>query len=163
MSYLRTPVLLVLCLILFPLSAMAASNAQIQPFIAKDLDGNTINLSQYIGKNPIMLVFWASWCPSCKAEVPKVNALVEKYSSQGMKFFSINIGANDSVRRATKYAKKIGMNYPIIFDEQQEITNQYRIMGVPTIIIADSKGTIQYWNHGVPNITDDVFRMLAGK
>ncbi len=132
-------------------------------FNSKTMDGRSIQMDNIIGKKPVLLVFWASWCPSCKSEVPRINELVEKYRAKGMEFIGINIGSNDSPKRAKAFMKKTGMTYPVVFDKSGKISSQYRIVGVPTIIVADSAGVVQFKNYGTPNITDKVFQILNSK
>ncbi|NOQ46698.1 MAG: redoxin domain-containing protein [Desulfobulbaceae bacterium] len=124
------------------------------------MDGKTVDLKDSIGKKPIMLIFWASWCPNCKTEVPKVNEQVGKYAAKGMEFIGINVGVNDSETRARSFMDKTGMNYPVIFDKTGKLSQQYRVQGVPTIIIADKKGTVVFKNFGVPELTDEKFKQL---
>ena len=101
-----------------------------------DLNGNPIDLSQSIGTKPVLLIFWASWCPSCRAEVPKINQLAEKYRGRGMDFVAVNVGYNDSVGRAQAFVRKTKMEYPAYFDGTGKVTAQYKLIGVPTIIVA---------------------------
>lgn len=134
---------------------------QLVPFKGTDLDGKPIDLAQIVGHKPIMLVFWASWCPSCKTEVPKINQLAEKYRSRGMEFIAVNVGYNDSVERAQAFARKTGMTYPAIFDGSGKITERYKLQGVPTIIIADKKGVIRFRNFATPDISEANFNLLT--
>lgn len=136
---------------------------KLQPFKQKDLNGNVIDMSTIIGKKPVMLVFWASWCPNCKVEAPKINQLVEKYKKQGMEFIGINIAVNDSIKRARSFVKKTDMAYPTVFDANNAITQQYMVRGVPTILVADSNGRVQFRNYGAPDITEANFKRLMGK
>lgn len=157
-----------LLLLLFLLSPAPASAVQLgeklKPFTHRDMDGNVVDMANIIGKKPVMLVFWASWCPNCKTEVPKVNKLAAEYEKQGMEFIAINIGYNDSPRRAKKFIKKTDMSYPVIFDSTHTITNGYMVYGVPTILIADSKGVVQFRHFGTPDITEENFKRLkSGK
>ncbi len=155
-------ILLTLALVLLlPVSAMALNQGnKLLPFSAKDMDGKTIDLAAVIGTKPVMLIFWASWCPNCKTEVPKVNALVKKYQGKGMEFIGINVGHNDSEGKARRFMDKTGMTYPVIFDNKGKISRQYGIQGVPTILVADKKGVIVFKNYGVPEITDEKFQQL---
>ncbi|NOQ47268.1 MAG: redoxin domain-containing protein, partial [Desulfobulbaceae bacterium] len=125
-----------------------------------DMDGKTVDLKDSIGKKPIMLIFWASWCPNCKTEVPKINEQVGKYAVKGMEFIGINVGFNDSEARARSFMDKTGMSYPVVFDKTGKLSQQYRVQGVPTIIIADKKGTVAFKNFGVPELTDEKFKQL---
>ena len=148
-------------LLLLPISALALNQGdKLPPFAAKDMDGNFVDLSAFIGKKPVMLIFWASWCPNCKKEVPKINALVEKYRGRGMEFIGINVGYNDSEEKARRFMDKSGMAYPVIFDNKGAIPRQYGIQGVPTILIANIKGVIIFKNYGVPEISDEYFQLL---
>ncbi|PIE58178.1 MAG: redoxin [Desulfobulbus propionicus] len=157
--------LFVACLALAaPSTGLSAEvGRQLPSFQAKTMAGTTFDMDAIIGKKTVMLVFWASWCPSCKSEVPRINALVKKYKPQGMEFIGINIGSNDSPKRARAFMKKYKMAYPVIFDRSGTISQQYRVLGVPTIIVADKSGTIQFKNYGVPKITDNVFKILQSK
>ena len=155
-------ILLTLALILLlPVSALALNQGgSLLPFTAKDMDGKTVDLTTVIGTKPVMLIFWASWCPNCKTEVPKVNALVDKYRDQGMEFIGINVGHNDSERKARRFMDKTRMTYPVIFDSKGKISRQYGVQGVPTILVADKKGVIVFKNYGVPEISDEIFQQL---
>lgn len=136
---------------------------KLQPFKQEDLNGNIIDMNTIIGKKPVMLVFWASWCPNCKIEAPKINQLVEKYRDQGMEFIGVNIAFNDSIKRARSFVKKTEMAYPTVFDADNAITQKYMVRGVPTILVADSNGIVQFRNYGAPEITEENFKRLMNK
>lgn len=160
----RHLILPVLFLLFFLPSAASAVQLgeKLATFKQKDMNGNTIDMSTIIGKKPVMLVFWASWCPNCKSEAPKVNKLYAQYKDRGMEFIGINIGYNDSPARARSFIGKTKMAYPTVFDKSSAITNTYGVRGVPTIIVADANGLIQFRNYGVPDITEANFKQLMG-
>lgn len=162
MAPLRLSILsLLLLLLLCPASLPAAETGQpLIPFKGNDLNGQPIDLHQSIGKKPILLVFWASWCPSCRQEVPKINQLAEKYRDRGMLFVGVDIGYNDTVERAQAFARKTGMTYPTFFDGTGAVTAKYKLVGVPTIIVADKKGIIRFRNYATPAINDSTFAQL---
>jgi len=107
-----------------------------------------------------MLIFWASWCPNCKSEVPKVNALVKKYKSKGMEFIGINVGYNDSEGKARRFMDKNGITYPVIFDKKGIIPRQYGVQGVPTVLVANKKGIVVFRNYEIPEISDEYFQQI---
>lgn len=153
------PLLFFLCFLLLPVSAYClARGDRLIPFSATDMDGNSVELEKIIGNQPVMLVFWASWCPNCTREVPKINSYVESLGKKGMKFIGINIGYNDSPARARAFMEKTKMTYPNIFDKDRTITGQYKIFGVPTIIIADKSGKVV---HNSPALPDDLEKNSA--
>lgn len=107
------------------------------------LDGSTFRLSDYKGKKAVNLVFWATWCPNCKAEVSALNALHERYGDD-IEVLAVNVTVNDSLRRVKHYQKKHKLAYPLAFDEGREVSNAYGVVGVPTLIIIDINGVIRY-------------------
>lgn len=153
--------LLIICLLLLPAALPAAQEGgRLIPFKGNDLNGQPFDLQQSIGSKSVVLIFWASWCPTCKTEVPKINQLAEKFRSRGMDFIAVNVGFNDSVERAQAFIKKTGMAYPAFFDSTGTVTEQYMLQGVPTIIIADKKGIIRFRNFTAPEITEANFAQL---
>ncbi len=161
MTHLPRTLLLFLALLFLPCARSAAQPGQtLIPFKGTGLDGQPYDLQQSIGKQPVMLIFWASWCPTCRTEVPRVNKLAEKYRPQGMEFVAINVGFNDSLERAQAFVRSTGMTYPVYFDGSSTITESYRIQGVPTIIIADKQGVIRYRQFTAPDLTEAGFTEL---
>ena len=160
------PILFLALFLLVPQISFASSaqlGEQMVHFSLEDMNGNTIDMESIIGKKPVMLIFWASWCPTCKTESPEINKLVEKFTPKGMEFIGVNVGFNDSVKRAEAFIEKYKLNYPNIFDTKGEISAKYMIQGVPTIVVADKKGTILFRNFGTPDITEENFSLLFGE
>ncbi len=153
--------LALLFLSLFPSLALALTTGQkISLFSGRDLNGRTIDMSKVVGKKPVMLVFWASWCPSCREEVPKINRLYEKYRDQGMEFIGINVGYNDSEAKARAFVRKTGMAFPVIFDKRGKISRMFAVQGVPTVFVTDRNGVVRFKNYGLPTMSEQDFRQL---
>ena len=153
--------LILLFFSLLPSLALALTPGQkIHLFSGQDLNGKTIDMSRLVGKKPVMLVFWASWCPTCREEVPKINRLYEKYRDQGMEFIGINVGYNDSVAKARAFVKKTGMAYPVIFDKRGKISRMFAVQGVPTVFVTDRNGVVRFKNYGLPTMSEQDFKQL---
>jgi len=158
---LKNSLLILTLLLLFPNAAAAIQPGQpLVPFKGIDLNGQPYEVQPFIGTKPIVLVFWASWCPTCGDEVPKINQLAGQYQARGMQFLSVNIGYNDSIERALAFAGKTGMAYPTYFDGSSVIAQKYQVQGVPTIIIADKRGIIRFRNFTTPPISEADFALL---
>ncbi len=156
-----TTLLLTLLFLFFPATLPAVQEGQgLIPFAGTDLDGHPLDLRQSIGSKAVLLVFWASWCPSCKSEVPKINELADKYRGRGMEFIAVNVGHNDSVERAKAFMRKTMMRYPSYFDGSGKVREQYQVVGVPTIIIADKHGVVRFRNYMTPEISESTFARL---
>ncbi len=129
-------VLLVVLSVSCPLSVSAVEvGDSIPEFSVVTFEDQVISSKDIKGKASLMLVFWATWCPNCKAEIPHINAMFEEFAPQGMRFLGINVGVNDSIVKAKRYAEKYQVKYPLSFDEGSKLTTKFQVRGTPTIII----------------------------
>ena len=105
-------------------------------------DGTKQKLSDYVGKGKVTLVdFWASWCPPCRAEIPKLQALKAKY---GDKFDVLGVAVWDNPDDTRKAMTDLNITWPVIIGTGKltEPTDLYGIKGIPHIIIFGPDGTI---------------------
>lgn len=106
----------------------------------QDLSGNPVKLSDYKGK-VVILDFWATWCPPCRAEIPNFVELQKEYGKQGLVVIGVSLdeGGVDGV---AAFAKSQGVNYPIVMGNQ-DIANSYGgIEAIPTTFVIDPSGNI---------------------
>jgi peroxiredoxin len=137
--------LLVLGMFFLPVALQAAQVGEVMPsFSLTTLDGKVIESSDLIGNNPTFLVFWATWCPNCEAEIPHINEMAEEFGPKGMVFLGVNVGVNDSLKKVNRYAEKYNIRYPLYFDEGSTLTRKFKVAGTPTVIIVDKSGIIRY-------------------
>lgn len=130
-------------------------------FTATTLDGKEVSLEQFKGKKAVWLVFWATWCPYCHKEIPALKELHTKYADK-VEILAINIGINDSEKKAKNYQMKNELPYDIIFSN--EITRQYRVEGTPTQVVVDIEGKVVFKGTRVPQeITDEQINALLKK
>lgn len=105
-------------------------------------DGAKQKLSDYVGKGKVVVVdFWASWCPPCRAEIPKLQALKTKY---GDKFDVVGIAVWDNPDDTRKAIEELKITWPVIIGNQKltEPTDLYGIKSIPHVIIFGNDGTI---------------------
>jgi peroxiredoxin len=106
------------------------------------LDGQTVKLSDYRGKK-VILNFWATWCPPCKAEMPHMKNFYEQYKDKGIEILAVNLSKSDNGKAAVeKFAKDYQLPFKIALDEQGMIGTQYQAFTIPTSYIIDSNGII---------------------
>ncbi|MDD5259119.1 MAG: TlpA family protein disulfide reductase [bacterium] len=133
------------------------SQRQVQPagspggqaidFTLKNLAGNEVSLMKdFAKKKVIILVFSATWCSYCVQEIPALKALYNKYNYKGLEI--IHIDPKESRDRVQKLVDKYKIPYPVLLDEKGEITGQYKILGIPTIIYLDQKRNIKWRSSG---------------
>lgn len=131
-----------LLITLFLLGACAKSSAlevgdTAPDFKLTDIGGNKVSLSDFKGK-AVILNFFASWCPPCREEIPDFIKLQSAYEKNGFTMVGV---ALVSLRDASNFAKKVGINYPVLIDDGM-VSNEYGpVRSIPTtfIIGKDSK------------------------
>jgi peroxiredoxin len=110
-------------------------------FNIKDLNGDNLRLSDLKGK-VIILDFWATWCPPCRAEIPAFNELYSEYKDQGLEIIGLSLD-RDGPPVVKKFAKEYNIKY-ILAMGNDKIVNSYRgIVGIPTTFIIDRDGNIR--------------------
>ena len=110
-------------------------------FTLKSIDGEEVSLKDYRGKKIVHLVFWATWCPHCLMEMPKVNELYQSLQNKPYEVFAVDVGINESIKRIRKIQKQYKIPCKILLDEKGVVTRLFKIVGVPchTIIGMDGK------------------------
>ncbi|MDD3413880.1 MAG: TlpA disulfide reductase family protein [Lachnospiraceae bacterium] len=112
-------------------------------FTVVDSNGEERTLNSFIGK-PIVLNFWASWCPPCKGEFPDFQTAYEKYGSD-VEFVMVNLtdGVRETKETAADYIDSNGYTLPIYYDIEQSASNAYSIYSIPTTYFIDADGKIE--------------------
>ena len=111
-------------------------------FALKTLDGSQIHLSELRGKT-VLLNFWATWCPPCKAEMPDLNALHREYG-EARNFTVLGIDDEEGQADVAAFAKQNAIAFPLALDSDGAVTsNRYNVRGLPTSLIIDREGNIR--------------------
>ena len=109
-------------------------------FQAKTTDGKTVNFpTDYKGK-VVLLDFWATWCPPCRAEVPNVVAAYQKLHSRGFEVLGVSLDQANASEKLASFAKDNRMSWPQVFDGKYwkaEIAQKYSIHSIPRPILVD--------------------------
>ena len=111
-------------------------------FTMLDKDGKTVELSSKKGK-PIILNFWASWCPPCKAEMPDFEEAYKKYGNE-VEFMMVNLtdGYQETLQKAKEHVSSNGYTFPVYFDTESTGAYAYNISSVPATYVIDAEGNI---------------------
>lgn len=97
-------------------------------FTLQSLDGQQVSLSQYRG-NVVLINFWVTWCPSCKGEIPALEAAYQANKGQGFVILGVDVGEPRQVVQT--FAKGMGISYVVLLDEQEELLIRYGGPGLP--------------------------------
>jgi thiol-disulfide isomerase/thioredoxin len=112
-----------------------------------DLDGRPVDLGQWIGKRPVFLEFWATWCTSCQALEPAVRAAREAHGD-GVEFIGINITVGDPRDSVRAWVARHEPPYRVLYDDEGESQRAYDVAATSYVVIIDRAGTIVYTGTG---------------
>jgi peroxiredoxin len=127
---------------LVPLSAFAVNAGDVAPeFSLHDVNGSIVTLNSFKGM-VVFLTFWATWCPSCKEELPDMNILQRKYADKGFTVLSICIESSDSI--VANYLKKHPVTFPVLVDKEGAVAEAFRFSGLPASFMVGKDGIIRH-------------------
>ncbi|MFC1881024.1 TlpA family protein disulfide reductase [Thermodesulfobacteriota bacterium] len=121
------------------LSGITMVNRPAPDFSLKTFKGNTISLEDLRGK-PVVINFWASWCPPCRIEAPLIERTWRAYKNRGLIFLGVNI--QDREEDALSYIREFDITYPNGPDPTGEITIDYGVSGLPVTFFISNKGEV---------------------
>lgn len=109
-------------------------------FTAPAYQGAPISLDRFRGR-PIVLNFWASWCPPCRAEMPALEAAYKKYRARGVVVIGID-GATDTWAASRTFLSARGVTYPVGRDERGQVAQTYHVAALPTTFFIRADGRV---------------------
>ena len=127
-------------------------------FTLKDVQGKTFRLSAQRGK-PVLIFFGTTWCPGCRAEVPKYKKVHETYVPRGLEVIYINI--MEPAKKVARFAQSQSLPYRTLLDESGSVGEAYNVIGVPMIMLVDKNGYIIKIGHSSSEMPLD--RVLSNK
>jgi thiol-disulfide isomerase/thioredoxin len=116
------------------------------------LNGNQVKLSSLRGR-PVLVNFWATWCPPCRAEIP---TLVQAYAETGgadrkeAPYEIVGIATQSDLSTIKAFVNELGISFPVLNDADNRVTNDlYHVVPIPTSFFVDRDGVIRYIQIGV--------------
>jgi len=110
-------------------------------FVLNDLNGMEYQLSALQGK-VIMLNVWASWCKPCQYEMPAMQNVYDKYSSDGFLILAVNNTLQDDYSKINLFVKENNLTFPILLDVKGQVSDLYQVQALPSTYFIDEKGEI---------------------
>jgi thiol:disulfide interchange protein DsbD len=129
--------------------AAVAPGAQMADFTLPDTAGRAVTLSRFANGAPVLLVFWATWCPYCNAAVPEINALHERGAGGELRILAVDYMENRETVDAFVRAK--GVRFPVVLDGDGAVAGKYGVVGIPTYVLIDREGKIAYRGNVLPD------------
>jgi thiol-disulfide isomerase/thioredoxin len=115
--------------------------------LVETLDGKSANLSQYVGKGPVLIEFWATWCENCHELEPTLKAVVQKYAGR-VKFVGVAVSVNQSPERVKMFVAKHALPGDHYYDRKGEATGNYDVPATSYVVALDRTGKVVYTGLG---------------
>lgn len=110
-------------------------------FKLENMDGKVVSLQHYRGR-PVIINFWATWCPPCREELPSMNRAWEKIKDENIAMIAINVGEDEDT--IFTFMGDYPINFDLLLDTSGEVIAQWPIKGLPTTFILDADGHLVY-------------------
>lgn len=118
-----------------PLDGKAAPD-----FTLPNVDGTPVSLSSHLGKEVVVLDFWASWCPPCRKGLPVLDSLAKSLKGQPVAIYAINI--RESKALVSEFARLEKLTLPILLDDTGLVADDYGVTTIPQTVIIDRAGNV---------------------
>lgn len=126
---------------------LSSSPSPREGFLAPDfaldtMDGNRITLSELRGKI-VVVNFWATWCPPCRAETPALEKSYKQYKDSGVVILGVDLTDQDTISAVESFIQEFQLTYPILLDRDGSVSYLYLVNGLPTTFFINHAGVIR--------------------
>jgi thiol-disulfide isomerase/thioredoxin len=128
----------------------------------ENLDGQPVDLAKYIGKKPVVVEFWATWCPLCKELEPVLDAAQKKYGDK-VEVLIVAVGVNQTPRSIKRHMEKHKMPGQVLWDGQGKAVRAFEAPSTSYIVVLDAKGKVAYTGSGSEQKLEPVLAKLLPK
>ncbi len=115
--------------------------------VVQSLDGRAVNLDRYVGKGPVLLEFWATWCPSCRELMPALLGAEKKYGSR-VKFIAVAVSVNQSPERVRRFLASHPLPHETLFDVSGKAAEAFDAPATSYVVVVDARGKVVYTGLG---------------
>lgn len=144
----------------------AAKQAQLAPdFRLESTDGRQVGLADYRGQ-VVLVNLWATWCPPCVREIPRLVRVYERYKDQGFVILGVNTTYQDDRAKVAAFVRDQGIGYPVLYDTDNRVGKEYTSRLMPTSYLIDRDGKIVEIKVGEVEegqLSERVAELLGGK
>lgn len=118
--------------------------------------GQAVSLAKLKGK-PALVVFWATWCPPCRREIPTLKDIQAKYGPKGLQLLAVAIDYRQTREQVVQFQKDNQLPYSVLWDEGNKVSEHYGVYGIPTLVLVDPQGVIRFRGN---QVDDSVMALL---
>ncbi|HWP36728.1 MAG TPA: TlpA disulfide reductase family protein [Gemmatimonadales bacterium] len=129
----------------------------------EDLDGQAADLSAVIGRKPVLLEFWATWCPQCEALFPRMEAAHRRFGGDA-EFIVIAVAVNQTQRSIRRHLERHPMPFRVLWDTQGRAVRAFQAPTTSYVVVLDAGGKVVYTGTGPDqDIEEAVLKAVRGK
>ena len=131
------------------------------PVTLENLNGDSVSLAQWIGKKPVIVEFWATWCPICEELLPRMEAAQKKYGDKA-EFIVVAVAVNQSKNSVRRHLQKHPMPFTFLWDGNGAAVRAFQAPSTSYIAVLDAKGRVVYTGVGEDQNIDDALQKAVG-
>lgn len=129
----------------------------------EDLDGNAVDLARWVGKRPVVVEFWATWCPVCEGLFPKIEAAHRRYGDR-VAFLVIAVAVNQSPRSIRRHLERHPMPFAtILWDDRGNAVRAFDAFTTSYVVVLDAAGKVAYTGAGEDQDIAAVLNRVVGR
>ena len=117
------------------------------PALLQTLDGKPRDLSEFLGKKPVVIEFWATWCGNCTQLQPTIDAAIKKYGSQ-VSFVTVAVSVNQTPARVAAWHKAHPIQTEMLYDGKGTSTEAYDVPATSYVVVVNKAGKVVYTGVG---------------
>jgi len=129
--------------------------------LVQDLDGHALDLGTLTGKKPVVLEFWATWCPICAALMPKVLAAHARYGDR-VDFVEVAVAVNETPAAVKRHADEHRYPFRFVFDANGAAVRAYQAPTTSYVVVLDARGRVVYTGSGADQDIEAATRRALG-
>jgi thiol-disulfide isomerase/thioredoxin len=155
---------LMACIAAWPLGAQESGipvGSKAPVATIQTLDGKPADLGQFIGKGPVLMEFWATWCPNCKELEPALVAAQKKYAGQ-VQFLGIAVSVNESPELVRLYVERHGLAGTHLYDRKGDAVDAYDVPATSFVVVINKAGKVVYTGLGGKQDLDAAIKKALG-
>jgi thiol-disulfide isomerase/thioredoxin len=135
---------------------------QLSPLVIHDLGGKDVDLGTFIGKQPVLIEFWASWCTSCAAMLPHLKEAYRQFGDD-VTFLGINVTVGDSREKVRQYIEREQPPFQVLYDDAGTAAAAWDPPATSFIVIADRTGRVVYTGVGGSQNLTPALQKVSGR
>lgn len=129
--------------------------------VVQDLEGRPVNLGEVVGRKPVLVEFWATWCQICAALLPRMEAAQRRYGSL-VEFLVVGVGVNQTRDTMRRHIARHAMPFRFLFDANGAAVRAFEAPATGYVVVLDARGRVAYTGAGTDQDIEGAVRRVVG-